>query len=268
MNYTEIVLNFVLVLHGERPATLIEYTNWSKQVGLDQFKEKLTNLTWIAGLHMTLDPLSLTGYPRYWITRYPLNPVPLTDSEIGRQLGFHCWNHVGFDDATRERFYGNISAVLDGETFHLYAEVGLVDFESSLEAKARSWQRLFDRLRWPVQFHWNCTYGPSLQTLYDSLDDKEWAIEYAQQYLDAVENFHEDADGAMEYLAETFWSLFEQACCTLEPNSEILELQEYSYVKLYQDFQRYARVMDAGLPNWYLTWSDCLRQVLPVFIVS
>ena len=85
--FLDFSLNMVLVYCGARDAYLLETSNFGEREDKSKMIEKCLKYVEDLGFYMLLDPQSIEGYPRYFITKFKIVNVPEDDESVGTLLG-------------------------------------------------------------------------------------------------------------------------------------------------------------------------------------
>lgn len=143
-------MNFLLVLHGARKASLLETSNYDADL-----VTKLLTLAKDVGLHVTRDPLSIDEVPRYWIYKSirSIRHIPQTDEEIGSLLGF---KEPGGDFSNAKE--GRKILIIEeksgrfGTVEIVNAKTDDIEIEKWAETKVKQFNQVMSKLDLPYRF--------------------------------------------------------------------------------------------------------------------
>ena len=216
-NFTEVILNLLLVCYGVRPAFLYEEANYIKyninctqlfirlvedinDIGCLKLKTKKDTFTRI---FVYLDDESRSKiYPEI----YPVDNIIETnpdsvnnDREIAKMLDFNCIDHDNYrsNEIDRISIHVNVNNISDkNNTYNIKAEACEASKFNQKEAEDKylEFQKKINNIinEYNFECFYKITYLFNSQTKLDMLKSKniEFILEYLDEYLEDLENYY------------------------------------------------------------------------------
>jgi hypothetical protein len=213
-NFTEVIINLLLVCHGVRPAFLYEEANYIKyNINCTQlFNKLIENINDIGCLKLKTKKDTFTrifvylddesrskNYPEI----YPVDNIIKTnpdsvnnDREIAKMLDFNCIEHnYSSSKIDRISIHVNVNNISDkNNTYNIKAEVCEASKFNQKEAEDKylEFQKKINNIinEYNFECFYKITYVFNSQTKLDMLKSKniEFILEYLDEYLDDLEN--------------------------------------------------------------------------------
>ncbi len=253
----DFILNIFLVKYDARKAYLFEWSNYSnmsrekcEECEVSSFLKIISSL----GLHYDLDPQSIPGYPRYFVSKEKLKNIPDDDEQIGQLLGFKDPGG-NFYDYTQKRITLYIKEVITGvciitEILSPLRNIHDTDVQEHAREKVDSFNKVMCQLNMPYHFIYEIEEKDGSIKRLEELkkmnlkyidENKEYYIEYD------LENSVLPEDAENNYIINIFKK------CLSDKNllSKYLPLFEYIY-ELYNDIENQDYYKKVNLINRYL----------------
>ncbi len=191
------MLSIWIVLHGGRPACLIE------SAAYDRFEKNWEILRDFANqprLYITLDPNSKSRVPRYIISKEPV-PNKLTQQQLGKLLGY-SYLKVDYDVGSVSRFIPQIYALVSNPPRKIliwseYSRDSDISFENALYL-FKKWKVLLNEHPFPfetqVELELEVDFDDGWNNRLDKLYDDEYFTKNYSKYLGDVERFSDSEE--------------------------------------------------------------------------